>query len=185
MDAKSLQSRPTFCNPIDCSLPGSSDHGDSPDKNTGVGCHALLQGIFPAAGLNPGLLHCREILYHLSYQGSPTRDRVESQVSCPLYSQAQKCTHPDFMQPVLGRPDPGTPVSSSQRRLWKEDQLFIRRFQVQARVVCSRRRGGGHSLDGHNLLALWTPYTIGWTNYIIWRTKYKMKMQDPLFKQKK
>ena len=38
---------PTFCNPMDGSPPGSSVHGDSPGKNTGVGCHALLQGIFP------------------------------------------------------------------------------------------------------------------------------------------
>ena len=52
------------------SLPGSFVHGDSPGKNTGVGCHALLQGIFPTQGLNPGLLHCRQILYHLSHQGS-------------------------------------------------------------------------------------------------------------------
>ena len=44
---------------------------DSPGKNTGVGCHALLQGIFPAQGLNPGLPRCRWILYHLSHQGSP------------------------------------------------------------------------------------------------------------------
>ena len=44
---------------------------DSPGKNTGVGCHALLQGIFPAQGLNPGLPHCRQILYRLSHQGSP------------------------------------------------------------------------------------------------------------------
>ena len=53
------------------SLPGSSVHGGSPGKNTGVGCHALLQGIFPTQGLNPGLPHCRQILYHLSHQGSP------------------------------------------------------------------------------------------------------------------
>ena len=44
---------------------------DSPGKNTGVGCHALLQGIFPTQGLNPGLPPCRRILYHLSHQGSP------------------------------------------------------------------------------------------------------------------
>ena len=56
---------------MDCSLPGSSIHGDSPDKNTGVGCHALLQGIFPTKGSNPGLPHCRQILYHLSHQGNP------------------------------------------------------------------------------------------------------------------
>ena len=42
---------------MDCSSTGSSVHGDSPGKNTGVGCHALLQGIFPAQELNPGLLH--------------------------------------------------------------------------------------------------------------------------------
>ena len=65
------QSCLTLCDPMDCSPPGSSVHGDSPGKNTGVGCLALLQGIFPTQGLNPGLLHCRWILYHLSHQGSP------------------------------------------------------------------------------------------------------------------
>ena len=40
-------------------------------KNTGVDCHFLLQGIFLTQGSNPGLLHCRQILYCLSYQGSP------------------------------------------------------------------------------------------------------------------
>ena len=56
---------------MDCSSPGFSVHGDSPGKNTGEGCHVLLQGIFPTQGLNPGLPHCRWILYHLSHQGSP------------------------------------------------------------------------------------------------------------------
>ena len=42
---------------------------DSPGKNPGVGRHLLLQGIFPTQGSNPGLLHCRQILYHLSHQG--------------------------------------------------------------------------------------------------------------------
>ena len=49
---------------MDCSLPGSSVHGDSPGKNTGVGCHSLLQGIFPTQGLNLDLLHYRRVLYH-------------------------------------------------------------------------------------------------------------------------
>ena len=44
---------------------------DSPGKNTRVGCHALHQGIFPTQGSHPGLPHCRWILYHFSYQGSP------------------------------------------------------------------------------------------------------------------
>ena len=54
-----------------CSPPDSSVHGDSPGKNTGVGYHALFQGIFPTQGSNPGLLHCKWILYCLSHQGSP------------------------------------------------------------------------------------------------------------------
>ena len=44
---------------------------DFPDKNTEVGCHSLLQEIFPTQGLNLGLLRCRQILYHLSHQRSP------------------------------------------------------------------------------------------------------------------
>ena len=50
------QSCLTLCNPMNCSLPGSSVHGDSPGKNTGVACHFLLQGIFPTQDLNPHLL---------------------------------------------------------------------------------------------------------------------------------
>ena len=44
---------------------------DSPGKNIGAGCHALLQGIFPTQQSNPGLPHCRQILYRLSHQESP------------------------------------------------------------------------------------------------------------------
>ena len=62
--------RLTLCDPMDCSPPGSSVNGDFPGKDTGVGCHALLQGIFPSQGQNPGLPHCRQILYQLSYEGS-------------------------------------------------------------------------------------------------------------------
>ena len=50
--------------------------GNFPGKDTGVGCHSLLQGIFPALGLNLGLLHCRQILYCLSHQGSFLREWV-------------------------------------------------------------------------------------------------------------
>ena len=77
------QSCLTLCDLMDCSLPGSSVHGDSLGKNTGLGCHALLQGIFPSQGLNPGLSHCRQILYCLSHQGSPYR--------CPnIYEESYK-----------------------------------------------------------------------------------------------
>ena len=56
LHAKSPQSCLTLCNPTDCSLPGSSVHEDSPDKNTELGCHALLQGIFPTQGSSPSLM---------------------------------------------------------------------------------------------------------------------------------
>ena len=44
---------------------------NSPGQNTGMGNLSLLQGIFPTEGSNPGLLHCRRILYQLSHKGSP------------------------------------------------------------------------------------------------------------------
>ena len=61
---------PTLCDPMACRVSGSFIHRDSRGKNTGVGCHALFLGIFPTQGWNPGLPHCRQILYHLSHQGS-------------------------------------------------------------------------------------------------------------------
>ena len=52
VSAQPLQSCLTLCVPIYHSLPASSVHGDSPGKNTGVGCHALLQGIIPTKESN-------------------------------------------------------------------------------------------------------------------------------------
>ena len=74
------QSCPTLRDPMDCSPPGSS-------------VHSLLQGIFPTQGSNPGLLHCRQILYHLSHQRSPMAQWLNishlkniSQMTYPFYS---------------------------------------------------------------------------------------------------
>ena len=47
----------TLCNAMDCSPPVSAVHWISPGRDTGVGCHFLLQGIFPTQGSNPHLLH--------------------------------------------------------------------------------------------------------------------------------
>ena len=58
----------TLGHPMDCSPPGSSVYGILQAR---ISCHSLLQGIFPTQGLNPGLLHCRWILYHAGHQGSP------------------------------------------------------------------------------------------------------------------
>ena len=56
LSVKSLQLCSTLWDPVDCGPQGSSVHGDSPGKNTGVGCHALLQAFFLTQGSNPGLL---------------------------------------------------------------------------------------------------------------------------------
>ena len=56
---------------MDCNLLGSSVRAHSPGKNTGEGCHALLEGIFPIQESDLSFPRCRQILYQLSYQGSP------------------------------------------------------------------------------------------------------------------
>ena len=68
---KSLSHIQCFVIPRTVAHPDSSICGNFSGKNTGVGCHSLLQVIFLIQGSNPGLLHCRQILYHLSHQGSP------------------------------------------------------------------------------------------------------------------
>ena len=69
-----IQSCPTLCDPMDYSLPGSPVHGSFSGKNTGEGCHFLLQGIILTQGSNTCylcLLHCRQILYLQSHWRSP------------------------------------------------------------------------------------------------------------------
>ena len=79
------QSCLTLCSPMDCSPPGSSPW-DSPGKNTGVACCALLQEIFPTQGLNPSLLcllHCQAGSLPLVPPGSGLIDIVHAHVlSC-------------------------------------------------------------------------------------------------------
>ena len=59
---------------------------DSPSKNTGVGCHSLLQGIFLTQGLNSGLLHCRKILYLLSYRESRITSLISKEIASSISS---------------------------------------------------------------------------------------------------
>ena len=73
---KVAQSCPTLC-----------DLWNSLGQNTGVGGLSLLQGIFPTQVSNPGLLHCRRILYQLSHKGSP---RILEWVACPFSSRSSR-----------------------------------------------------------------------------------------------
>ena len=75
---------------------------DSPGQNTGVGSHALLQGIFPTQGSTPGLLHCRRILYQLSYKGCMYFEINKAVFSvcsvaqlCPALCNPTDCSLPD------------------------------------------------------------------------------------------
>ena len=127
------QSCPILGDPMNCSPPCSSVHGDSPGKNTEIGYHTLLQGIFLTKGSNPGLLHCRQfftiwttreavhivflkwvswrIIYHLTKWVS----------FFPLYSNNSKCFYSIHLQGglkgKLGKKDihnrcPDTPILS-------------------------------------------------------------------------
>ena len=69
-------------------------------KNTGVDCHALLQGIFPTQGLNPGLSLCRQILYHLSHQGSP---RILEWVAYPFSWRSSRSRNQTRVSCIIGR----------------------------------------------------------------------------------
>ena len=72
----SVQLCPTLYDSMDCGQAVSSVCGIL-QAIPGVGCHALLQGIFPIQGWNQGLLHCRWILNHLSYKGSPQTEKIK------------------------------------------------------------------------------------------------------------
>ena len=90
--AKSLQLCLTLCDPMDCTPPGSSVHGDSPGKNTGVDCHALLQGDLPDLGIQPESLvfHC--VQFSSVTQSCPTLRSHGLQLPCPSPSP-QVCSN--------------------------------------------------------------------------------------------
>ena len=100
------QECPTLCDPMDCSPLASSLHGDSPGKNTGVGCHALLQGTFPTQGWNAGLPHCRRILYGVTREAQkvfvisfPMKVKVKVAQSCLTPATPWTLVSMEFLRP--------------------------------------------------------------------------------------
>ena len=114
---------------------------DSPGKNTGMGCHFLLQGIFPTQESSPGLLHCRQILYQLSYEGSmKTVGGVKSHLeSAPIpareawRAQTKPCAHQE------------TPQRLSQACPWVFECLL---WRYKSAVAWCRGGGSGCGRPG-------------------------------------
>ena len=110
------QSCPTLCNPMVCSLPDSSVHGDSLGTITGVGCYALLQGIFPTQGSNWGLSHCR--LHHLSHQGIP--GSLLEIILSSLYHIGKGIEPWNWGNWSTGHSAEGSPFLTSKQKPWKK-----------------------------------------------------------------
>ena len=87
---------PTHCNP----MVSVYSPWNSPGKNTGVWSLSLLQGIFPTQGLNPGLPHCKQILYQLSHKGSP---RILEWVAYPFSRGSSWPRHQTWVSCIAGR----------------------------------------------------------------------------------
>jgi len=96
---------------------GLYSSGNPPGQNTGVGSLSLLQGIFPTQGLNPGLLHCRWILYQLSHKGRPRILELVAYTFSSRSSQLRNLTRVSGMQadslpPKLSR----KPMNSTEQQ---------------------------------------------------------------------
>ena len=79
---------------------GQNSPSNSPGQNTGVSSSSLLQGIFPTQGLNPGIPHCRQILYQLRLQGSP---RILEWVAFPFSSRSSQPRNQTVVSCIAGR----------------------------------------------------------------------------------
>ena len=118
------ESFPTLCDPM--GITRLLCPWDFPGRNTGVGCHFLLQGIFPTQGSNPCLLHCRWILYRRSHQGSPV-PRILILVS--------KCC---------------APLNKTRTPWEKMDDARARNVYYGAGILCgSRKKGRDWRIFGH------------------------------------
>ena len=105
---------------------------NSPDQNTGVGSLSLLQGIFPAQGLNPGLLHCRRILYQLSHKGSP---RILDWVAYPFSSRSSWPRNWTGVSCIAGRFFTNWAMREAQRR-WKWSIFSLLQWVILQYVPC-------------------------------------------------
>ena len=134
---------PTLCDPMDCSPPGSSVHGESPGKYARVGCHPLLQGIFPTKESNPGLPHCRRMLYRLSCHGLHTH-KPSSPKTKPRTLTTATLLPPSHLAD-LGSPLKTAGGNSLVVQSGKDSRLSLLRVWVQSLVGELRSHKPHHS----------------------------------------
>ena len=144
---------PTLCNPMDYSPPDSCPW-DSPGKNTGVGSYFFLQGIFPTQGSNPGLLHCRQIPYHLNRQGSPSFNKYEHkrlhEVEGPSFGSRRnqwfRQSESDFSEGVSS---PSEPPRNVPKHLVRSSRLSLEETRRSSHKVtfCPRPGLGASSFS--------------------------------------
>ena len=169
------QSCPTLCDTTDCPPPGSSFHGDSPGKNTGVGCHDLLQGIFPTQRSNPGLLHCRQILYQLSHQGM-TPWTVACQFPLFMGSSRQEYWSVLPFSTPGDLPDPGIEPNLLCLLHWKDGSGCgsCSGPGTGSRTSNSQTRTPGeHRLDNHS-----------WIKELLWKSRSPVEKSQPIVRTK-
>ena len=138
------------CNPM-CSPPGSSVHEDSPGKNTGVGCHFLLQGIFLGQGSNPQLLHWQVDFLTTEpprkSKGSSQKSWSSSGCLCFSHSPQHPLASPAG-SPFNLFPEPD-PLSHHCWPTWRHHQLLPP--QVRSPLACLP---GVALLSAHGLLSI-------------------------------
>ena len=83
---------------------------DSPGQDTGVGFHALLQGLLSTQGSNPGLLHCRQTLHCLRHQGNPSAEHKPRVTGVPLTPLPTKPGYPVLQANSLPSESSGKPT---------------------------------------------------------------------------
>ena len=112
---------------------------NSPGQNTGVGSLSLLQGIFPTQGSNPGLPHCRWILYQLSHEGSP---RILEWVAYPFSRGSFQPRNRTRISCIAGRFSTNWAIRETQRiRFQYGSCLLVQVLETCQQLRCTIRGG--------------------------------------------
>ena len=157
---------------------------NSPGQNTGVGSLSLLQGSFPTQGLNPGLPHCRQILYQLSHKGSP---RIMEWVAYPFSSRSSRSKNGTGVSCIAGGFFTNSAIrearnNSEENVNWNwqyyQEKTFNNRLQNWTLIRMHVNRWGSEeeckNYFGVSGMAIWirrknTTMDTAMTDYVVWK----------------